>query len=442
MNCNRSVIIPLVLTALLVSTSCTRKGIEFGTVPENNYSHLVYIDSVGIQQSTVITDSFETGSATALLMGRYKDPYLGVITAKPFFQVEKPSVIPELATGTIYDSLALIIKLNDYYYGDTSRVQTIYVHQLAETIVTAYASKLYNTSSTAINPVPLGTRSLRIRPVADDSMIIRLDDNMGRELFDKLRTQSADITNYDNFLTYFKGLSLSTGEGDTTAVFGLQTGTNMVMRLYYHTNTPFDVNSMLDFPSAANTLTYNQIRADRSGTGIVSTTPGVSELPSSKTGNYSFSQLGTGLACKISFPGLRGILLTSQYLKLLKAELILRPADYSFDKGKYRLPETIQLVSTNASNINEGSIPDSTGNGVLYGNPVIDEIYGRNNYYRFNLTAYIDHLLATPGSEDFALYVQPTFTATQPDVTRFIMGGSSHDGFVSQLQLSVLTINK
>src|SRR6476620_3409947 len=114
MNCNRSVIILLVLTALLIISGCTRNEIEFGTVPENNYSHLVYIDSVGLQQSTVITDSFETGTATTLLVGRYKDPYLGVITAKPFFQVEKPSVIPELAIGTIYDSLALIIKLNDY----------------------------------------------------------------------------------------------------------------------------------------------------------------------------------------------------------------------------------------------------------------------------------------------------------------------------------------
>jgi hypothetical protein len=442
MNCNRSVTILLMLAALLVNNACTRNEIEFGTLPENNYSQLVYIDSVGIQQSTVISDSFETGSATTLLIGRYKDPYLGIITARPFFQIEKPSVIPELTAGTIYDSLALIIKLNYYYYGDTSRLQTIYVHQLAQTIVTGYASKLYNTSSTQIDPVPIGSRSMRIRPINDDSIIIRLDDSKGKEIFDKLKEQATEITNYDNFLTYFKGLSLTTGESDTTAVFGLQTGSNMVMRLYYHTNTPFNVNSVLDFPSIANTLTYNHITADRTGTGIISSTPGVSELPASRTGNYSFSQLGTGLACKISFPGLRGILLTNQYLKLLNAELILRPADYSFDKGKYRLPESIELVSTDASNINEGSLPDSTGNGILFANPVIDEIYGRNNYYRFNLTTYINHLLNTPGSEDFAIYVQPGFSATQPDVTRFIMGGNSHDGLVSQLRLSVLTINK
>jgi hypothetical protein len=201
------------------------------------------------------------------------------------------------------------------------------------------------------------------------------------------------------------------------------------------------VKQVLDFPSLANTLTYNQVKADRTGTGIISTSPGVTELPSSVTGNYSFSQLGTGLGCKISFPGLRGILLTNQYLKLLKAELILRPAEFSFDKEKSRLPGRIELGSTNATNINEGTLPDSTGSGVLYANPVIDDIYGRNNYYRFNITSYINHLLSTPGSEDFGVYILPQFSATEPNVTRFIMGGSSHDGYITQLRLSVLIIN-
>ena len=441
MNCNRSAIILLLLSALVLNYACTRKEIEFGTVPENNYSHLVYIDSVGIQQSTVITDSFETGGATSLLLGRYKDPFLGVVSARSFFQMDKPSTFQNIGTDAIYDSLVLVIKPNDYYYGDTSRVQTIYVHELARTIVLSYSGKLYNTGSTNINPVPLGSRTLRIRPVLDDSIMIRLADNKGKELFDKLQAQSTVVTRSEDFLNYFYGISLSTGETDTTAIIGLQTGSNLWMRLYYHTNTPFDINNVVDFPMLANTLTYNQIMANRAGTGIISTTPGVSELPASQTGGYSFTQLGTGMAAKISFPGLRGILLNNQYLKLLKAELILRPAALSFDREKYKLPDRIELQSTDATNISQGSISDSTGNKVLYATPVVDEIYGRNNYYRFDLTFYINHLLSTPGSEDFGLYIQPTFSTVSPNVNRLIVGGSSHDGYISQLRLSVLIIN-
>ena len=442
MNCNRSVIILIMLSSLLINNACTRKEIEFGTIPENNYSQLVYIDTVGIQQSTVITDSFETGGATTLLMGRYKDPFLGIISARSFFQMDKPSTFQYIESGAIYDSLVLIIKPNEYYYGDTTRMQTVYVHELAQSIVLGYASKLYNTGSTDLKPVPLGTRTIRIRPVLDDSIMIRLDDNKGRELFGKLQAQSSVVTRSQDFLNYFYGISLSTGETDTTAIIGLQTGSSLWMRLYYHTNTPFDVNSVVDFPMLANTLTYNQIMANRTGTGIIPTNPGVSELPASKTGGYSFSQLGTGMAAKISFPGLRGILLNNQFLKLIKAELILRPAALSFDREKYKLPDRIELLSTDATNINQGSITDSTGNNVLYATPVIDEIYGKNNYYRFDLSSYINHLLSTPGSEDFALYIQPTFAAVSPNVNRIILGSNSHDGFISQLRLSVLTVNK
>jgi hypothetical protein len=441
MNCNRSVIILLMLAALLINNACTRKEIEFGTVPENNYSHLVYIDSVGIQQSTVITDSFETGGATSLLLGRYKDPFLGVISARSFFQMDKPSTFQNIETGTIYDSLVLVIKPNEYYYGDTNRVQTIYVHELAKPIVLSYASKLYNTGSTEIKPAQLGSRTLRIRPVIDDSIMIRLDDNKGRELFDMLQHQSPEVTNSNNFLNYFYGISLSTGETDTTSIIGLQTGSSLWMRLYYHTNTPYNVNTAVDFPMLANTYTYNQILANRTGTGIISVSPGISELPASRTGGYSFTQLGTGMAAKISFPGLRGILLNNQYLKLLKAELILRPAENTFDKEKFKLPDRLELLSTDATNINQGSITDSTGTGILYATPVIDEFYGRNYYFRFNLTTYINTLLNTPGSEDFALYIQPTFNIVTPNVNRLIIGGSSHDGYVSQLRLSVLIIN-
>src|SRR5687767_9808579 len=110
MNCKQSAIIVFSVTALLAYSACTRNEIEFGTIPENNYSHLVYIDSVGIQQSTVITDSFATGGATTLLMGRYKDPFLGIITTRSYFQVGRPSDIPLLPDAAIYDSLTLILK--------------------------------------------------------------------------------------------------------------------------------------------------------------------------------------------------------------------------------------------------------------------------------------------------------------------------------------------
>ena len=427
------------LLLLMTSLGCTRNTIEFGTVPENNYTRLVYIDTVGVRLSTVLTDSFATGNASSFLTGRYKDPYLGIISATPFFQLDKPAE-PGIPTGAIYDSVTFIIRLNDYYYGDTSRPQTIAVNELADPIVTGYNNALYNTSSVAIKPVPLGAKIVVIRPVADDSVSIRLSDSKGMELFTKLQQQSADVIYHENFLNYFKGISLTTGINDTTAVFGWL-GT-AVMRIHYHTNTPYEELHTIDFPSVANELAFNRVTANRTGTGLVPGTTGTTEIPSSQTNNYAFAQPGTGLNLKITFPSLRDILLTHKYVRLLKAELIIRPAYLSFDRSKYRLPENLSLVYTDATNLAGSSLPDSTGGAVMYASPFIDDIYGQNTHYRFNVTSYVSQLLQIAGTEATGLYIMPSFSATTPEVSRLVMESMAHSGYTTQLQLSVLIVNE
>lgn len=428
-----------VCITVIILISCTRSTIEFGTVPENNYTRLVYIDTVSVRLSTVLTDSFATGGATAFLLGRYQDPYLGVISARPFFQVDRPSALPDIPVTAVYDSIVFIIRPDNYYYGDTSRWQTIYVNELAQSIVTSYNDKLYNTSNVAVKPDALGIKTLRIRPVADDSISIRLNDTKGQELFSKVRQKHTDLTSTDYFLNYFKGISLTVRPDDTTAVFGLTAGS--VMRIHYHTTIPGQERHFVDFVSLSNTLAFNQVLADRTGTGIIPGISGVTEIPSSQTGNNSFSQWGTGLRLKLGFPSLKGILLTEDYVRLLKAELIVRPAFLSYDRNKYRLPSSMLLATTDATNLIGTTLADSTG-AVMYAAPVIDDIYGQNTYYRFNLTSYINQLLQTPANEKQGLYLLDNDAELTFHPTRLIVGAMGHSNYITQLQLSVLIVNK
>lgn len=433
-----------ILYCFVVATAamgCTRTTIEFGTVPEVSNSRLVYIDTVEVRLSTVMADSFVTGNATSFLVGRYSDPYLGIVTAKSFFQVSKPAEVTDIPSNAIYDSLTFTVRLNNYYYGDTTKAQTFYVNELAQAIVTGYADKLYNTSDVPVKPVPLGSKTLFIRPVRDDSIMIRLSDSKGAELFDKLKQQTTDVTSSDNFLNYFKGISLSTGENDTAAIIGLVAADSMHLRVHYHTNAPFNQPYFIDFIPTANQFAFNRIVAYRPNLAFVSGFGGVGETPASKTNNFSFSQQGTGLNLKISFPSLKGILLTKDYVKLLRADLVLRPASQSFDNAKWPLPPKLELSTTDASNVQINVLMDSTGQNILAATPVIDEIYGRDNYYKFNVTSYINQLLLASGN-DKALYVQPAFTATAPDVNRLVMESSAHSDYITQLQLSVLIVNK
>src|SRR5688572_9807619 len=165
--------------AAIILYSCTRNKIEFGTIPENTYTNLVYTDTIGVQISTIIEDSFATSGDTSFLMGRYHDPYLGTVSAKPFFQVTVPSSIPEIPASAKFDSLTFIIRPNDYYYGDTSKTQTIYINELANAISHTYNSNLYNTSNVSLKSPALCSKAIKMKPRGSDSIVIRLSDAKG-----------------------------------------------------------------------------------------------------------------------------------------------------------------------------------------------------------------------------------------------------------------------
>jgi len=432
----------LIIAACIVIISCTKNVIEFGTTPENNYTNIVFTDTVGVSLSTVFIDSFVTSSATSLLLGKYRDPYFGTISAKNFFQVTTPG-IPTIPNDAVYDSLTFIFRPNEYYYGDTSLPQTFYVHEIADAMSFSYNSSFYNTSDVPVKPTALGSKTIRLRPTADDSVEIKLNNVKGAEFFSKLKNQSTDITNEENFLNYFHGISLATGN-DLAAVYGIDgSAGGMVMRVYYHTTIPQPVNLYFDFTSLANAYSFNQIISDRTGTGLISAgNNNLTEIPALQTNNVSFLQPGTGVFLKMTFPSLHGILSGEKIIKLAKAELYVRPAYLSFDKNKYKLPSPLYLNQTDESNVFGDQVVDTSGTGVLYAYPVTDDIYGENNYYRMNITSYINGLLTNTGTEDNGLYLMHATSPSSMNLNRVVVNNSLHENQSTKLYLYFVEINK
>jgi hypothetical protein len=423
---------------LIFVSSCYRNNIEFGNLPDTNYTNIVFIDSVQPRLSTIVFDSFPTNSSTSFLFGKYKDPLLGIVSTKPFFQMTIPSAT-NIAASSQFDSVCFIIRLNKYHNGDTNRLQTIYVNELSQVIDYTYNNHLYNTSSTAQKSPPLGSRAVRIRPSVDDSVVIRLSDVKGAELFNKLKQQSSDVTVDDDFQNYFKGISISVGSNDTTSVYGLNgSAGSMVMRIYYHKTIPYLENKFIDFTSKANNYSFNQITADRTGTVLYSTSAGLKEFGSEQTNNVSFVQNGTGVLLKLTFPSLKGIITTDKIVKLQKAELILRPIGQTYND--LPLPPSLYLAKTDGTNSVGTVILDSTLTTQQIVSPVIDNLYGVNTYYRFNITYYINAMLNTAGSEDQGFFLMES--ANNLQVNRTVIGNSKQSLFKTQLLLTVITINK
>src|SRR5260221_5050551 len=415
--------------------SCYRNEIEFGNLPDNNYTDIVYIDTVEARLSTVVTDSFVTNNAGSFLLGKYKDPYLGIIAARPFFQMTIPAATVSIPSTAKYDSACFIIHLNKYYYGDTSRAQTIYVNELAEIINYTYNNSLYNTSNFSVKPGALGNKTLKIRPSAGDSIVIRLNDTKGLELYNKLQQQSNEIMNDNNFQNYFKGISLSVNDNDTTAIYGLNgVAGNLMVRIYYHTAIPYPENKSVDFISEANSYSFNQVVTDRTGTSLYAATAGTKEFSSEQTNDMAFTQYGTGLLLKMTFPSLKGIITTNKIIKLQKAELIIRSIEQSYDDFKYKLPASLYLAQTNGTNAIGSSVLDSTLSETQNASPVIDEIYGLNTHYRFNVTSYINSLLTNSGTEDAGFFLLENKDMLH--VNRAVIGNRKQSLFKTQLLLT------
>jgi len=433
--------IPAVLFLIVFCQSCYRNEIEFGNAPDNNYTDVVYIDTIEPALSTVVTDSFVTGNATSFLLGKYKDPYLGIISARPFFQMTIPATTASIPSTAQFDSACFIIHLNKYYYGDTSRTQTISINELSESMTYTYNSNLYNTSSFSVKAVSLGNKTLRIRPSIDDSILVRINDTKGIELYNKLQQQSDEIINDDNFQNYFKGVSVSVNDKDTAAIYGLNGAAgNFILRIYYHLTIPYKEDKWIDFTSKANSYSFNQVISDRTGTLLYSSAMGIKEFLSGQTGNAAFAQYGTGVLLKMIFPSVKGIITTDKIVKLQKAELIIRPIGQTYDDFTFKLPQSLYLAQTNGTNTIGSAVLDSTLSAVQIISPRVDEIYGLNTYYRFNVTSYINSLLTTSGNEDNGFFLLENNDVVQ--VNRAVIGNSKQSLFKTQLLLTVITINK
>ena len=434
----------LIFFTALTAMACTRNDITFGTTPENEYTRLSYIDSVEVKMATVFADSFVTSGNTSFLLGRYKDPYLGDITGNASFQMTVPASVPEIPATAVFDSVTLIVRLNGYYYGDTTKPLTIQVKELARPITFSYNNKLYNTSTVATKSGSLGEKQGRVYPGIFDSLIIRLNDAKGQELFTKLRARAAEVTTEADFLNYFYGITLATDNSAEAFMIGGNT-TQTIMRVHYHLTNSYHEKQYIDFTALSNDYTFNHLTADRTGTGLVSSPAGINitEIPAAQTNHTAFTQESMSTYTKITFPSLRNILVTkSNYtVKLIKAELIIRPTPLSFNRGMYQLPDSLYLSVTDASNLVGYTVTDSAGTNTQYAPVVLDNLYGEGTFYRFNLTAYISTLLNTPGSEKQGFFIRQASNIS-PNVTRLVVSERGKENYSTQLLLTVMYINK
>ncbi len=418
------------LVMLATVASCSSEGLNSSdfvagdTFTDSNIRVLL-IDSLAVETSTMKFDSIITSNSSRMLIGQYTDPVFGTVRSSSYVELLPNNYT--INTDAVYDSIVFLLKYDDYYYNDTLQSNTIHIRELTESLKPSNGSYLYNTSSIDHGDTDLGSLTYYPRPLGSDSLQIRLNDDFGTAMFERLENKS--ITNIDEFKDYFKGLLFQPDEVDNGSVIGFLLASS-VMRLYssvyeekekvqYHID--FTINT-----SSSPVPFFNQIIAIDPIEALNGLTNGKIDLCSSETSGQSYIQSGIGIATKVKVPHLKSVFDIKGKGTLLNAFLKIKPIEGTYD-NRLKLRDTLSVFEVDRNNT---LIEQLSGVGAVLNRT--GEEYN-DIYYELPLTGYIEKMLLEEGESGQALILFPdSYNST---VDRFVLTGDDNSGYRTTLEL-------
>lgn len=403
---------------------------------------VVMIDTLTVEMSTINFDSLVTSNQSRILVGNYDDPIFGKVKSSSYFQLSSSNyALNNEGSDTenvnyVFDSISMVLKYDNYFYGDTTKIQTFNIHRLTQKVKpNTDSGSFYNNSSLSYDEESLGTFSYKPRPVGKDSINIKMSNVFGEALFQKIKKR--DITDFDTFTEYLKGLVIVPSSSNSSSVIGFNTSKSLV-RLYYskYQAGVDEVPFVIDFSILDATKQFNSISLDKTGTLIQNLPISSSKLSSTVTNGQGFIQSGTGVACRIDFPNLRQLKYISDNGAIVDAQLILKPVNNSYSE-KYPLADSLKIYVGDNLNRISSSLLNSAG-AQVYGilNKKSDE-FNENIGYTIPLGNFLQkEMLRASDSKSSLILTLPGISKT---VNRIVLGDQKH--LNNKIQLKIYYIS-
>jgi len=398
---------------------------------------VILIDTLTVDMSTINFDSLVTSSQSRILIGNYEDPIFGKVKSDSYFQLGAKSYSllsggsDTEAVNYVFDSISMILKYNNYYYGDTTQIQKIDIHRVLQKIKpNTDDDSFYNNSVLNYSPESLGSISYKPRPTEKDSINIKMDPVFGSEIFQKIKKR--EITDFTSFTEYFKGIVLVSSTASSSSVIGFHTSTSVVRMYYSKYQSQEEKSYYIDFVISESSKQFNSISSDKTGTLLQNLPASNSKLSSTLTGRQGFIQSGTGVACRIDFPNIKQLKYISDKGAIVDAQLILKPVNNSYSE-KYPLADSIQVYVADNLNRISSSLVNSAGVNV-YGilNKKSDE-FNENIGYSFAVGNFLQkEMLKTADAKSSLVLTLPGISKT---VNRIVLGDQKHVNNKIQLKI-------
>ncbi|KQO34772.1 hypothetical protein ASF10_03425 [Flavobacterium sp. Leaf82] len=403
---------------------------------------VILIDTVTVDMSTINFDSLVTSNQSRILIGNYDDAIYGKVKSNSYFQLASESYTLNSSgsdtetTNYVFDSIAMILKYDNYYYGDTTKVQTFDIHRLTQRVKpNTDDNNFYNNSALSYSDESIGTISYKPRPLEKDSVNIKMNDAFGAALFQKLKKR--EITDFDSFNEYLKGLVLVPSTSNSSSVIGFHVATSKV-RLYYskYQADTEEVPFILDFTILDATKQFNSISLDKTGTLLQNLPASTSKLSSTLTNQQGFIQSGTGVACRIDFPNIKQLKYISEKGTIVDAQLLLKPVNNTYSE-RYPLADSLKIYVGDNLNRISGSLVNSAGTAV-FGmlNKKTDE-FNENVGYTVSVGNFLQKEMIKASDSKSSLIL--TLPAISKSVNRVVLGDQKH--LNNKIQLKIYYIS-
>ena len=375
---------------------CVDENSHLGhTLVESSFYN-VHVDTCTVDISTVLEDSIVTRGDSICQIGHYRDDTWGMVTAAYYAEYSTASFTPNENYSYTLDSLVLVMRHSGHYWGDTLTRPLVHIYRLEKPIELTDDEDLYNRTVLATEATPLCSFIYRPRPGETKVQEIRLPDEWGQQLLDDLVNQEEYLEEQENFKHEFPGLAFVPDETGQCISGFLVNDSSMCLTLHYHEISTQRTEQKLTF-SVHTECAYTGIRHDQTGTPLVEVRSGIeNHVHSTSLGHLAYMQGLTGYYNQLEFPYLNDLQDAGQIVSIESATLYLYPLKGSYNRIN-QLPDDIRLYITDENNVLEDYVYGSDGVTVQTGNLTVDEAFGQDTYYSFDLTEFVRNNFGTWG---------------------------------------------
>ena len=438
----RYTIIGLLCVVFMMSCATDEtENYEVGSDFVDNNIQVKVIDTFAINTGTYKLDSLVTSGTGRILLGSINDVYLGKLTAQSYMQIINYKY--SIDKSAVYDSIGFVLNYDSYYYGDTLQPQTYKIHRVLETVESDDSEGFYNTSKLKYDDEVLGQATFIPKPNTDtDSGYIPMKHELGEEIFNKILED--DINNSDDFLQYFRGLTIVPDTSSNSHVLGFNAYTttsnlkNSGMRLYYtlQSGDSEGVSHYIEFVISDLAKQFNAIKSDVSETGIDGVDDEETVVSSTQTNNLFYAQAGTGVSARIEIPAIKKLKEMSEVGTSLSAELSFKALKGTYDKYN-PLKDSLSVYVVDHKNRIMNLLTDVNGYtayAILNKN---DDEFDSNTYYSIDLSGFVETILNTEEDLKYSLMIQ--FVNLNKTVDRVIIQNPKSES--DRVKLTVKYLN-